>query len=141
VADTQDQVGARAGAARRAAEADAAEHRLDLHVQRPQRRSQQHVVLKAVAAAPLVHELALQVVELERDRDAAVGVEVLERDRGDVGAMDLGQAGAGADPDPFQVGSQIHGPGDSRAVGDPAGADYPAGMVSIVALAAGTVTG
>ena len=60
-------------------------------------------MLEAVAAAALVHELALEVGEPSDTGTPAMGIEVLERDRGDVGAVQLGQPGARADPDPVQI--------------------------------------
>jgi hypothetical protein len=44
-----------------------------------ERRRQEQVVLEAVPAPPVGHELPLEVGLLQRDRDAAVRVEVLER--------------------------------------------------------------
>ena len=45
-------------------------------------------MLEAVSASPVGDELLLESGLLQRDRDAAVRVEVLERDRRRVSAMD-----------------------------------------------------
>ena len=64
-------------------------------------------MLKAIAAAALIDELAAQGIGLERDRDAAVRVEVLERDRHDVRPVQLRQAGSPADADPLRIRVEI----------------------------------
>jgi hypothetical protein len=53
-----------------------------------ERRRQQQVVLEAIPAPPAGHELSLEIGLLQRDRDSAVGVEVLERDRRRVRPVD-----------------------------------------------------
>src|SRR5262249_34476108 len=63
------------------AHADARQHWLDLEAHMLKRRRQEQVVLEAIPAPPAGDELSLQIGLLQRDRDAAVGVEVLERDR------------------------------------------------------------
>ena len=66
---------------RSAAHPDAREHRLDLETHVPESRGQQQVALEAIPAPPAGHKLPLEVRLPQRDRDASVGVEVLERDR------------------------------------------------------------
>ena len=61
-----------------------------------QGRAEQDRVLVAVAAAPGVDELALDVGQVDADARPEQDVEVLERDGGQVGAMDLGEGAAAA---------------------------------------------
>ena len=68
----------------RPADPDAGQEHLDLGSERLERGLQQQVVLEAVPTAAPVHELALDVLELQGHGDTATRVEVLERDRGDV---------------------------------------------------------
>jgi hypothetical protein len=63
----------------RAARGYSREHRLDLKAHVLERGGQEQVVLEAVPAPSAGHELVLQIGLLQGDRDAAVGVEVLER--------------------------------------------------------------
>ena len=86
----------------RTADANAREHRLDLQAEVLERRGEQQVVLEAVPAAPLGDHLALEVLLLERDRDAPVRVEILERDRRGVGPVDLCQVGESPAPRPIR---------------------------------------
>jgi hypothetical protein len=53
-----------------------------------ERGREQQIVLKAIPAAPLDNHLALEVLLLKRDWDAPVRIEILERDRRDVRAVD-----------------------------------------------------
>ena len=90
VTDAQHEVRPRADGARRRPETDAREHRLDLAAETRKPAREQQVLLKAVPAASLLDELALELLGLERDRNAAMRVEVLERDRHHVRAVQLG---------------------------------------------------
>jgi len=93
-----------------AADADPREHQVHLDPERLKRRREQQVLLEAVAAATVAHQLALEIVDRERHPDAAVRVEVLERDRGRVGAVDLRDPRAPAQPNPRQVRVEVeHG--------------------------------
>ena len=60
-------------------------------------------MLEAVAPAALIDQLAMQSPGFERDGYAAVRVEVLERDRDDVRAVDLRQSGPATDADALRV--------------------------------------
>ena len=82
-ADSQDEMRSRPRSRPAGADADAREEQVDLRAERLERRLQEQVLLEAVAAAALGDELALEVLGGERHRDPAVGIEVLERDRGD----------------------------------------------------------
>src|ERR1041384_7572275 len=82
-----------------------------------ERRGEEGVVLEAVAAAPLVEELALEIVEADADSAAGLDREVLEQERLAVRAVDPFEGGGvrfhgSADADPLQVFSQAH----SRAI-------------------------
>ena len=74
---------------------------------------EERILLEAVAAAPTCHQLCLEAREVEQDRPAKLDVEVLEGDRGEVGAVqcpqrvDPGQAVARV-PEPIEVGLEIH---------------------------------
>jgi hypothetical protein len=56
-----------------------------------QRRAEQQTVLVAIAPAPTIDELRLDAVELDRYAAAEHDVDVLERDCGNVGAVQRGQ--------------------------------------------------
>ena len=73
-----------------ASHAHAREIQLDVGPERLVRALQEEVLLEAVATAALGHELSLEVHGLERHRNPAPGIEVLERNRGHVRAMQLG---------------------------------------------------
>jgi hypothetical protein len=60
-----------------------------------QRRGEQQTVLVAIAPAPTIDELRLDALEVDRYAAAQHDVDVLERDRGDVGAVQRGQRLAG----------------------------------------------
>ena len=108
----QDEMAARPRVARRGADPDPGEQRSGPGPP-PSASSaglEQQVLLEAVAAAALIDELALEVLELERDRDPAARIEVLERDRGDVRAVQLGQSRAAAQPDAREIRVEVeHG--------------------------------
>jgi hypothetical protein len=67
---------------------DPRQHRLDTEAHMLECRRQEQVVLEAIPAPPAGHELPLKIGLLQRDGDAAVGVEVLERDRRRVRPVD-----------------------------------------------------
>src|SRR5438270_757624 len=91
----------------RAGDPYAGEHQLNLEPESSQRVREQQVLLKAVAAPPVVDELSLEILDRQRDRDASMRVEVLERDRGRVGPVDLGEAGTAAQADPLEVRVEV----------------------------------
>jgi len=64
-------------------------------------------VLEAVAAAPVDDQLAPERIGLERHGHAPVGVEVLERDRGDVRAVQLRDRRSSAQAYPFDVRVEV----------------------------------
>ena len=76
----QDQMAGRPRLTGSTVRADARQHWLDPEAHVLERRRQEQVVLEAIPAPPAGHELPLEVGLLQRDRDAAVGVKVLERD-------------------------------------------------------------
>jgi hypothetical protein len=94
-------------APRRSADPDSGEQRLDLRAERLERRPQQQILLEAVATAAFGDKLALDVIGRERDRYAALRVEVLERDRGDVRAVDLGDRRCAGQADPSQIAVEV----------------------------------
>ena len=103
-------MGARSHRAGRCAETHAREQQVDLRTECLEPRLEQQVLLKAVAAAALGHELALEIVRGKRHRDAALRIEILEGDRGGVRAVHLRKARAPAQADPLQVGIEVeHG--------------------------------
>jgi hypothetical protein len=86
--------------------------RRDLEAERFQRVHEEEVVLEAVAAAPAADELLLQGGDIERDRPAEEGIEILEGDRLRVQAVQVGEHGrrGGARPvmaDARQIGVEI----------------------------------
>jgi hypothetical protein len=78
------------------------------------RRGERQVLLEAVAATPLMHELALEILLGKRYWNPAMRIEVLEWDRGRVCAVDGLQrrALAGAQPDAPKVGGEIQHPAE-----------------------------
>jgi hypothetical protein len=94
---------------RSVAHADTRQHRLDRQAHVLERRRQEQVVLEAVPAPASSHELALEIGLLQRDRDAAVGVEVLERDRRRVRPRDRwpGRFAGRVQADPAEIRVEI----------------------------------
>src|SRR6185312_2441206 len=91
--------------------------------ERLQYGGEKQVVLVAIAAAALVHELALQGIEVERQRPVEQRVEVLERDAGGVALVDEAQrvergcAGSTvADASEIGVQVQLAGAGPARCL-------------------------
>ena len=84
------------------------------------RRGQQQVLLEAVAASPLMHELALEILLGKRYRNPTMRIEVLERDRGRMCTVDGLQRRepAGAQPNALKVSGEIQHPG-KRITSDP----------------------
>jgi hypothetical protein len=77
---------------------------------------QQQILLEAVAAAPFGDELALDILASKRHAEAAVRIEVLKGDRGDVRAVHLGDGAAAGQTDPVQVSVEVeHGRDSNRA--------------------------
>ena len=64
-------------------------------------------MLVAVAAAAGVDQLGLDVGQVDADPDAELHVQVLERDRGDVRAVDRGERRVGSDAEPGEVGVEV----------------------------------
>ncbi len=86
---------------RRHAEAEVREH-----------GGEERVLLEAVAAAPCPDEFGFERREVEPDRAAEEDVEVLERDRGRVRAVESGEAGDRRrrrrfEPDPAEIGGDV----------------------------------
>src|SRR5262249_18563130 len=81
-------------------ESNAREEQVDLRAQRLERGLHQQVLLEAVAASALGHELSLEVLGHERHRHAALRIEVLERDRRAVASVQLREARTPTQPDP-----------------------------------------
>ena len=108
--NSEDEVGPRPRAAWDRADPYSGEEHLDLRAERLERRLQQQVLLEAISAAAVGHELLLEVLGLERDRDATPRVEVLERDRGDMRAVKLGQIRAPAQPDAGEIRVEVEHP-------------------------------
>ena len=84
--------GASAAGARTAGSPMRASRRSTENPSRSSAAAEQDAVLVAVAAAAGVDELGLDVRQVDADPDAELHVEVLERDRGEVGAVDLRRA-------------------------------------------------
>jgi hypothetical protein len=93
--------------ARLRAQAHACQEHVHLRAERLEGCLQQQVLLEAIAAAAFGHELALEVLHLQRHRQALVRVEVLEGDRGQVRPVQLRDARAPVQADPLQVGVQV----------------------------------
>src|SRR5262249_1866393 len=80
---------------RRAARADPREQPVNAEAEPLKHRAEQLSVLIAVAAAPGVHELGLDRVEVYLNPAAKHYVQVLERDRRQVPPVQLGERGFG----------------------------------------------
>jgi hypothetical protein len=93
--------------ARLRAQAHACQEHVHLRAERLEGCLQQQVLLEAVAAAAFPHELALEVLHLQRHPQALVRVEILEGDRGQVRPVHLRDARAPIQADPLQVGVQV----------------------------------
>src|SRR6202035_1969267 len=87
--------------------AHAGEQQVDLGAERLERGLQQQVLLEAVATATFLDDLALEVLQCERHRQAALRVEGLERDGGRVRAVHRRQARAPAETDSLEVGVEV----------------------------------
>src|SRR2546421_6608201 len=112
--DTQHQMAARPHRAGRRAGAHAREQQIDLRAERLERSLQQQVLLEAVATPALGDELSLEVLELERDGQATLRIEVLKRDRRVVGPVYLRKGRAGAQAERREVCVEVDHP---RSVG------------------------
>ncbi|HZT78013.1 MAG TPA: hypothetical protein VFA27_15270 [Vicinamibacterales bacterium] len=98
--------------ARSAADAAEQRHRFESHL--AQHGGEQRVVLEAVAAAALVEELPLEIVQREADRSAGLDREVLEQKRlavCEVQSCERGgvRAERAGDADAVEIRGQSHG--------------------------------
>ncbi len=109
-------MGARARDARLCADAHTRQEEVDLGAESLEAGLQQQVLLEAVASPAPGDELPLQIVNRDGYRDPAVRIEVLERDRGDVGQVNLGDAGTAAQADPREIRIEIEHRGTLDAI-------------------------
>ena len=68
---------------------------------------EQQVVLEAVATATLADELAFELVQVQGDGSATPWIQVFERDRGDMGSVDLRQRWRADEPDARHVFREV----------------------------------
>src|SRR6266436_8166608 len=89
------------------ADAHTCKEEVDLGAESLEAGLQQQVLLEAVASPAPGNELPLQIVNRDGYRDPAVRIEVLERDRGNVGQVNLRDARTAVQADPREIRIEI----------------------------------